>query len=51
MNFLNFANCILSKGYPVYLHELLEDSVLYLPKVEPPPRVSENKEGLYLYSV
>ncbi|GAA6109607.1 transmembrane protein 199 isoform X1 [Tachysurus ichikawai] len=25
-------------GYPVYLHELLEDSMLYLPKVEPPPR-------------
>ncbi|KAK3531682.1 hypothetical protein QTP70_025919 [Hemibagrus guttatus] len=25
-------------GYPVYLHELLEDSTLYLPKVEPPPR-------------
>ncbi|KAI5626741.1 transmembrane protein 199 [Silurus asotus] len=25
-------------GYPVYLHELLEDSMLHLPKVEPPPR-------------
>ncbi|XP_060799944.1 transmembrane protein 199 [Neoarius graeffei] len=25
-------------GYPVYLHELLEDSTLHLPKVEPPPR-------------
>ncbi|KAJ8280780.1 hypothetical protein GJAV_G00058900 [Gymnothorax javanicus] len=25
-------------GYPVYLHELLEDSTLYLPPVEKPPR-------------
>ncbi|XP_058269888.1 transmembrane protein 199 [Hemibagrus wyckioides] len=25
-------------GYPVYLHELLEHSMLHLPKVEPPPR-------------
>ncbi|MCI4385842.1 hypothetical protein PGIGA_G00055300 [Pangasianodon gigas] len=25
-------------GYPVYLHELFEDSKLHLPKVEPPPR-------------
>ncbi|KAG9265178.1 transmembrane protein 199 [Astyanax mexicanus] len=28
-------------GYPVYLHELLEDSMLYLPKVELPPRNPE----------
>lgn len=28
-------------GYPVYLHELLEDSTLYLPKVELPPRNPE----------
>ncbi|XP_036392142.1 transmembrane protein 199 [Megalops cyprinoides] len=25
-------------GYPVYLHELLEDSSIYLPHVEQPPR-------------
>ncbi|XP_017550358.1 transmembrane protein 199 [Pygocentrus nattereri] len=28
-------------GYPVYLHDLLEDSTLYLPKVELPPRNPE----------
>lgn len=33
---------LLFAGYPVYLHDLLEDSMLHLPKVEPPPRVSVN---------
>ncbi|KAI4880245.1 hypothetical protein NFI96_034043, partial [Prochilodus magdalenae] len=28
-------------GYPVFLHELLEDSMLYLPKIELPPRNPE----------
>ncbi|XP_062872889.1 transmembrane protein 199 [Trichomycterus rosablanca] len=28
-------------GYPFYLHELLDDSTLYLPKVELPPRNPE----------
>lgn len=27
-------------GFPVYLHELLEDSSVHLPHYEPPPRVS-----------
>uniref|UniRef100_A0A4W4HLZ4 Transmembrane protein 199 n=1 Tax=Electrophorus electricus TaxID=8005 RepID=A0A4W4HLZ4_ELEEL len=30
--------CLQENGYPVYLHELLEDSTLNLPKVELPPR-------------
>lgn len=29
------------QGHPVYLHELLEDSSLYLPQVETPPRNPE----------
>ncbi|CAL8350349.1 unnamed protein product [Lota lota] len=34
-------NCLRNNGHPVYLHELLEDSSLYLPEVVKPPRNPE----------
>lgn len=38
-----FYRFVLSAGNPVYLHELFEDSTLYLPEVITPPRVSEKE--------
>ncbi|MBN3284517.1 TM199 protein, partial [Polyodon spathula] len=33
--------CLQERGFPIYLHELLEDSDVYLPEVQKPPRNPE----------
>ncbi|XP_046891506.1 transmembrane protein 199 [Hypomesus transpacificus] len=33
--------CLQENGHPVFLHDLLEDSILFLPQVEMPPRNPE----------